>query len=136
MPPPGRRAASPRRQKGGDSLITGDNGAWTSYGGLLAGDFNQIKGPFDAIPGGRSSTASGFDATVAGPGPGPQAPVHSGLGSQRKRRTATRAPIAPQAARMARCRQSAPVCRASGPVSASLNGRTGSQPVTWLSNWE
>jgi len=51
---------------GSHNLITGDNGAWTSYGGLLAGDFNQINGPFDAIPGGRSSTASGFDATVAG----------------------------------------------------------------------
>ena len=30
----------------------------------------------------------------------------------------------------------APVCRDSGPVSASLNGRTGSQPVTWLSSRE
>jgi hypothetical protein len=51
---------------GSHNLITGDNGAWTSYGGLLAGDFNQIHGPFDSIPGGRSSTASGFDSTVAG----------------------------------------------------------------------
>jgi len=51
---------------GSHNLITGDNGGWTSYGGLLAGDFNQIHGPFDAIPGGRSSAASGFDATVAG----------------------------------------------------------------------
>jgi hypothetical protein len=54
------------RRTGSHNLITGDNGSWTSYGGLLAGDFNQIKGPFDAIAGGRSSTASGFDATVAG----------------------------------------------------------------------
>ena len=51
---------------GSHNLITGDNGGWTSYGGLLAGDFNQIHGPFDAIPGGRSSSASGFDSTVAG----------------------------------------------------------------------
>jgi hypothetical protein len=51
---------------GSHNLITGDNGGWSSYGGLLAGDFNQIHGPFDAIPGGRSSTASGFDSTVAG----------------------------------------------------------------------
>ena len=51
---------------GSHNLITGDNGAWTSYGGLLAGDFNQIHGPFDSIPGGRSSTATGFDSTVAG----------------------------------------------------------------------
>jgi hypothetical protein len=54
------------RRTGSHNLITGDNGSWTSYGGLLAGDFNQIHGPFDAIPGGRSSTASGFDSTVAG----------------------------------------------------------------------
>ena len=54
------------RRTGSHNLITGDNGGWTSYGGLLAGDFNQIHGPFDAIPGGRSSAASGFDATVAG----------------------------------------------------------------------
>jgi hypothetical protein len=51
---------------GSHNLITGDNGVWTSYGGLLAGDFNQIKGPFASIPGGRSSTASGFDSTIAG----------------------------------------------------------------------
>lgn len=51
---------------GSHNLITGDNGAWTSYGGLLGGDFNQIDGPFDSIPGGRSSTATGFDSTVAG----------------------------------------------------------------------
>jgi hypothetical protein len=51
---------------GSHNLITGDNGVWTSYGGLLAGDFNQIRGPFDSVPGGRSSTASGFDTTVAG----------------------------------------------------------------------
>jgi hypothetical protein len=51
---------------GSHNLITGDNGVWTSYGGLLAGDFNQIHGPFDSVPGGRSSTATGFDSTVAG----------------------------------------------------------------------
>ena len=51
---------------GSNNLITGDNGVWTSYGGLLAGDFNQIHGPFDSVPGGRSSTAAGFDTTVAG----------------------------------------------------------------------
>jgi hypothetical protein len=51
---------------GSHNIITGDNGAWTSYGGLLGGDFNQIHGPFDSVPGGRSSTASGFDTTVAG----------------------------------------------------------------------
>jgi hypothetical protein len=60
--------------------------------------------------------------------------IHSGLGSQRNRRIATAAPIMPQAARTARCRQSAPVCRDSGPVSASLKGRIGSQPVTRLSS--
>ena len=54
------------RRTGSHNLITGDNGAWTSYGGLLAGDFNQIGGPFDSVPGGRSSTATGFDTTVAG----------------------------------------------------------------------
>lgn len=34
---------------GSHNLITGDDGGWSSYGGLLAGDFNQIHGPFDAI---------------------------------------------------------------------------------------
>jgi hypothetical protein len=53
-------------RNGSHNLITGDNQGWASYGGLVAGDFNQIRGPFDAIPGGRSSTASGFDSTVAG----------------------------------------------------------------------
>ena len=61
---------------------------------------------------------------------------YSGRGSQRKRRTATPAPTTPQAASTARSRQSAPACWANGPVRASLNGRTGSQPQTWLSSAE
>jgi hypothetical protein len=61
---------------------------------------------------------------------------YSGRGSQRKRRTATPAPTTPQAASTARFRQSAPACWANGPVRASLNGRTGSQPETRLSSVE
>ena len=58
---------------------------------------------------------------------------HSGRGFQRNRRTAMMAPTTPHAASTARWRQSAPVCPANGPVSAWLNGRTGSQPAIRLS---
>ena len=72
---------------------------------------------------------------AADPGEGVRRPTPA-AGPGRNRRMATTVPRTPQAASTARCRQSAPACRASGAVSASLNGRTGSQPAIRLSNTE
>ena len=59
--------------------------------------------------------------------------LHRELGVQRNRQMPRTVPAQPHAATTARCFQSGPACNASGPISASLNGRTGSQPATRLS---
>jgi len=61
---------------------------------------------------------------------------YSGLGSQRNRRTATAMPTTPHSASTSSWCVPTPECCESGPVSASLNGRTGSQPVIWVSHFE
>jgi hypothetical protein len=53
---------------GSHNLITGSNGGWSSYGGLLAGDGNLISGPSASVSGGRSAEASGLDSSVSGGG--------------------------------------------------------------------
>jgi trimeric autotransporter adhesin len=51
---------------GSHNLITGDESAWSSYGGLLAGDGNFISGPFASVTGGSNNSASGVVASVSG----------------------------------------------------------------------
>jgi hypothetical protein len=51
---------------GSHDLITGDNGGWTSYGGLLAGNYNQISGANASVGGGENNIASGDIASVSG----------------------------------------------------------------------
>ena len=51
---------------GSHNLITGDDGGWTSYGGLVAGLANQITGPLASVSGGIRNTASGDLAAVSG----------------------------------------------------------------------
>src|SRR5437588_655939 len=53
---------------GSHNLIAGDNGGWTSYGGLLAGNFNEISGIYASVSGGGSNVASGPAASVSGGG--------------------------------------------------------------------
>ena len=57
-----------RGRTGSHNLITGDAGGWTSYGGLLAGNANQITGPLASVSGGAGNTASGRWASVSGGG--------------------------------------------------------------------
>jgi hypothetical protein len=51
---------------GSHNLISGDNGGWTSYGGLLAAQANQISAPFASISGGAVNIASGIGSSVSG----------------------------------------------------------------------
>jgi len=51
---------------GSHNLITGDDGGWTSSGGLLAGTFNQVTGRWASVSGGFQNTASGDWASVSG----------------------------------------------------------------------
>ena len=51
---------------GSHNLITGDDGGWTSYGGLVAGEENMIFGPEASVSGGNANTASGVYSSVSG----------------------------------------------------------------------
>jgi hypothetical protein len=58
------------RSVGGDdrtgthNLILGDRHNYTSYGGLVAGDANEISRPYATVTGGSANKASGYAATV------------------------------------------------------------------------
>jgi hypothetical protein len=49
---------------GSHNLILGDRHNYTSHGGLVAGDANEISRPYATVTGGSANTASGYAATV------------------------------------------------------------------------
>ena len=49
---------------GSHNLILGDRNNYTSYGGLVAGDSNEIGRPYATITGGAANKAIGYAATV------------------------------------------------------------------------
>jgi hypothetical protein len=49
---------------GAHNLILGDRHDYTSYGGLVAGDANEISRPYATVTGGSANKASGYAATV------------------------------------------------------------------------
>jgi hypothetical protein len=51
---------------GTHNLILGDQNTYTSYGGLVAGNFNYIYSPYASISGGSGNYASGNSASVSG----------------------------------------------------------------------
>ena len=51
---------------GSHNLILGDQNSYSSYGGLVAGSGNSIRGNFATVTGGYSNTASGLFASVSG----------------------------------------------------------------------
>lgn len=55
-----------RAQTGSHNLILGEEQGFTSYGGILGGEENEITGPFSSVTGGRGNTASGGRSSVAG----------------------------------------------------------------------
>lgn len=56
------------RRSGSHMLILGDRNNYTSYGGIIAGRFNQTIGPYSAVNGGYGNVAEGFFSTVVGEG--------------------------------------------------------------------
>ena len=64
--PNGAGACQTAPKTGSHNLIVGLANAYTSYGGLVAGDRNTISGPFASVSGGGENTASGFSASVSG----------------------------------------------------------------------
>ena len=60
------RAVGGNLRSGTHNLILGDRHNYTSYGGLVAGDSNEISRPFATVAGGFANRASGYGATVSG----------------------------------------------------------------------
>jgi hypothetical protein len=58
------RAVGGDARTGTHNLILGDRHNFTSYGGLVAGDANEISRPYATVTGGSANTASGYAATV------------------------------------------------------------------------
>ena len=53
---------------GSHNLVIGDDHAWSSYAGLVAGYANTLSGPYASVTGGWANTASGQRASVSGGG--------------------------------------------------------------------
>ena len=56
----------PGVQSGSHNLIVGLEQEFTSYGGILGGGVNSIKGPLASVTGGQDNIASGEEASVSG----------------------------------------------------------------------
>jgi len=61
---PGDDSIYPRT--GSHNLMLGDHNGYTSYGGLVAGQGNQILGPYCTITGGTGNTAQNYWSSVNG----------------------------------------------------------------------
>lgn len=57
---------SPGEQTGSHNLMLGDFNSFTSYAGIVAGQHNQISGPFAGVFGGDFNRASGTLASITG----------------------------------------------------------------------
>jgi hypothetical protein len=56
----------PNARTGTHNLILGDQNNYTSFGGLVAGSFNEISNKYASVSGGVFNTASGPNASVSG----------------------------------------------------------------------
>src|SRR5262245_1997369 len=57
---------SPEDRTGSHNLVVGRFHAYSSFGGLVAGNNNTVAGPEASVSGGISNTARGFGASVSG----------------------------------------------------------------------
>jgi hypothetical protein len=53
-------------QTGSHNLVLGEDQSFRSYGGIVAGLFNTISGPFSSVTGGNTNEASGETSSVTG----------------------------------------------------------------------
>jgi hypothetical protein len=53
---------------GSHNVVVGQRNNFSSFGGLVVGDFNEISGNFASVSGGAFNTASGANASVSGGG--------------------------------------------------------------------
>lgn len=61
---PGQDSVYPRT--GSHNIVLGDHNGFTSYGGLVAGQGNQILGPYCTVTGGTGNTARNYWSSVNG----------------------------------------------------------------------
>ncbi len=59
---------SPSNKTGSHNVVIGNGHNYSSFGGLVAGDVNEISGPYSTVSGGAANVASGHSASVSGGG--------------------------------------------------------------------
>jgi len=57
---------NPNLRNGSHNLVLGSRNNYRSYGGIVAGELNEISGGFASVLGGFGNTASGSEACVSG----------------------------------------------------------------------
>src|SRR5262249_20594250 len=60
------RGGSDDGRTGSHNVVVGKEHNFTSFGGLVVGETNEISGPFASVSGGRRNTASVLAASVSG----------------------------------------------------------------------
>ena len=53
-------------RSGSHNIVVGDHLNYSSYGGLVVGNYNTISGAYASVTGGATNTASGFSSSVSG----------------------------------------------------------------------
>jgi hypothetical protein len=61
-----RGSYGPDDRSGSHNLVVGSFQNFSSFGGLVAGQFSTISGPYASVSGGISNTASGYFSSVSG----------------------------------------------------------------------
>jgi len=61
-----RLPPSPNIRTGSHNVIVGRQHNYSSFGGLVVAQFNEISGPWASVTGGTRNTASGLNASVSG----------------------------------------------------------------------
>jgi hypothetical protein len=62
----GTERGHPGDQGGSNNLILGEEQEFTSYGGIVAGELNNIRAPFASVLDGGENTASGIESAILG----------------------------------------------------------------------
>jgi hypothetical protein len=61
-----RAGGAPNDRSGSHNVIVGRFDNFSSFGGLVVGEINEISGQFASVSGGNQNTASGEDSVVSG----------------------------------------------------------------------
>lgn len=59
-------ASGPYARNGNHNLIVGDENNYTAYGALVAGNRNEVSGPYASVSGGYRNSALGLNSSICG----------------------------------------------------------------------